>query len=268
MAGSNKEDCIYLISHGSYPKLSLEFNVPANINLVQYSIPGLPLSKAEAWHIMEKGCVNVPNYYLVDKQDGEIYKSEFYQYITPPGGSTKDLELDFTKTEMDGFSTGIMTTTGYIETTIFSERIRLSRMLTNISEKLFQNGHIKPVNLIQISCRGGTYTELYPSKTELMRALQSCNKERNYYSTVRNIQMHYLHANAPNLFFITEDNDEAEKLGCLLERNYPIKVFQTVEKIREFLSVTNLNNLPPQRGGRIRPPSRNKRKTIKKRRNK
>jgi len=243
MAEAALNNCIYVVSHGNYPPLSLDITVPNNINLIQYSIPGLPLSKIEANQIIKYRCSKVPNYYLIDKNDGEIYKSEFKRHVTGPGDTTKDLTLNFTPNEMDGFRIGIFTESEQFIPDTHTQS-SLKDILINISRRLKQTLGEKIVDVIQLSCRGGSYREFIPNRTEFMRALNACNYDRNIHAKIRDLQLHHYDITTDD-YYVTQYVDEAEKLSCLIERNYPLDNFKTVEKLRRTFNLERLD-LPPR----------------------
>lgn len=249
------EDCVHIVSHGTYLQTGDTFTVPPNIVLWQYSPPGTIMSLLEATYIVRQGCSVVEPFYLIQRNNGTVFSSTYKATSIQPGTKTKDLQLDFTVNEFEGFTMGINSSTGYLEIPTERKVINLSTLLNKISSKI-PAGVTLPV--IQLSCRAGTYTSFTPDKDELIRAIDKCNRKTDF------LDMLYLNVNHkvafdPTNFFLTKDTGTAKTLSCLINDNFPLYNFKTVEDITATLDEEDMG----QSGGRRRINKRIKDRMVK-----
>ena len=162
-------ECVRIISHGIIGANLLKFKVPANINLIQYSVPTQQLNVIEAEYLSRSCKLIQKDLYLIHKKKGNILKSSYKLHITKPGDETLDLELTFDNQFKKYIKQGIILLDGTVLEKNQPGIIHLSSVLREIS-KTYPD---KIFNVIQLSCRGGKYGET--DTNELSRHFSGMN---------------------------------------------------------------------------------------------
>mgnify|MGYP007022325727 CR=1 FL=1 len=229
---ASSQNCVHVVSHGRYSMLGTNIQVPKNISLWQYTPPNSKISLIEAEYILQKGCNVVNPFYLIDRHTGEIYNSTYIAKNTPPSGFTKDLIMEFTVNEFEGFQMGIADSTGYLELPSTAKTISLGQILTYLSNK-YPKDKVTPV--IQSSCRSGTYLDYVPDVNEMKRVIEKCRTTKKYKNMLY-LDIPFTRAYNPDLFFLTEDEKTANDIQCLIKENVSLLQFRTTEDIIAVLS--------------------------------
>lgn len=251
------KDCVTILSHGQYNYDAegkvRSFKIPDNIQLVQYALPDKLLILIDAVMVLDLlrcGIENNGVIYLVNKNNGTIFKTNTFRSITQPGEDTTSLKLTFeNQTVVGDIRYGYKNVLGdkkdVWQPYMVKTNKNLEDMLNIISMIYKQNEETKDkiVRVVQLSC--------YTANNVVM-----CDREFSRDLIMREQERLKKHASIPYLsteeFVLITDKCKANTTReyiDIIKENYQI-VYSELEAIQQSMSFLELNKRKIQIGGK------------------